>query len=182
MALLFDIIEAAAEPIEWSSQARRLAYTSKCQTFAEVDPEVFLKLTSSDNMREIIRRNAKDIELYRSGHGRDQVPFLRIAIDKERGKTTAQVFGHEGRHRAQSYINAGIPKILVALCLDPSPDMVPDDHYKPGWRSFIYDVSFDDLPSVIYGQYGGMAMKSDFVPVARNWDAVGNWRYDGEKG
>lgn len=196
MAILSDIIEStspAKKPIRWSDHALSAAYTSKCQVLAEMDPEVFLRLTASSDrpindktditMRDVIRQGAQDIDVYRSERGgASQVPFLRIDLDVVNGRRVARVVGHEGRHRSQAYINAGIPKIMVALCIRPSDEIAPEGHYdKPGWRSFVYDVTFDDLPETIEGQTGRLVFKDDFTPLARTWDEVGKWRYNGKE-
>ena len=182
------VIHAAESKIEEVTGELRItptmkqnAVSNKCQRLVTMHPLDFLKLTTTTETIDMIKKEAKPlfrynqfaklgdspeyVEFLSKLKGEDQWeygavvhPFLRIDI----GSHDAFVVAHEGRHRAASLLAKGGTEMPVALCLRTTKK-----HPRDNDTFIIYDLSFENLPYLVGGQYS----HSTYV-TTRDWKVV----------
>lgn len=100
-----QIDEVISESIsEWDDNYAGLYIT-------RMDPKDFLKLTATSKAMEWIENDKFDLDIKQVEAKKRVADMMYLDIDLETGK----VRGHEGRHRAYSFQNAGYNKIDIVV-------------------------------------------------------------------
>lgn len=182
----FELAEAKRE-LRYTDRMFQQAKSMKASFIVKMPPEDFLKLTSTTEYIEQIKKDALSLYQYnrfakmgdnpeyakfvnRNVTNKDEKvfgsiigPFLIIDISKD---GFARVIGHEGRHRAAALIAQGTKKIPVAIKLRVPYEYVPKRHPEHRGMFSEYALTSDDLPSFVTGQ---------FEPVnifTQNWEII----------
>lgn len=143
----------------------RQASGNKMHMIVLMNPQSFIKLTTSDNTtQEMIVKRCRSVEDYNQWADEGETIIMPALWVKD-----GTVVGHEGRHRAGALICAGHEEMPVSIRLYPDKE----HQEKYGYWDAEYQMRSEDMPEALHGQYGkGIVLKSDINVVIDGWNNI----------